>query len=220
MQCKFDFSEGTRTPCLLKCGHNICKICVQKEYTKTKGTLPEIRIQCTYDIIPSTFVKPSNYFEGSSIKESFDNFWKLSVTVNTALMQLLAKEKMGYEIAVKDKDNADFEGLSEEPHDKVEESKIEEVQMTTKPGEVEILYDIECPICLLCYTKDNPPINLHCSQHPNHPFVLCKNELMYYYFKHEKAKDMVIGCPVCHNEITFKSAGKTDTEVVKLFDVN
>lgn len=43
---------------------------------------------------------------------------------------------------------------------------------------------------------------------------------MYYYFKHERSKDMVIGCPVCHNEISFRSAGKTEVEVFKLFDVN
>lgn len=31
---------------------------------------------------------------------------------------------------------------------------------------------------------------------------------------------MVIGCPICHNEISFKSAGKNEIEVVKLFDIN
>jgi hypothetical protein len=31
---------------------------------------------------------------------------------------------------------------------------------------------------------------------------------------------MVISCPICHNEITFASKGKTEKDVILLFDVN
>lgn len=73
---------------------------------------------------------------------------------------------------------------------------------------------------MLCYSKENPPINLHCSQHANHPFVLCKNEMMYYVMRAGKDKDTVVSCPICHNEIEFKTKGKSEGEIMKLFEVN
>jgi len=82
------------------------------------------------------------------------------------------------------------------------------------------MYDIECPICMLCYSKENPPINLYCSEHQSRPFVLCKNEMIYYYMKSDKKKDMAINCPICHNDIKFKTAGKKEKEVMGLFEVN
>lgn len=97
-----------------------------------KGNQSDIRIQCQYDFIPSAFVKPSNYFEGSSVNENFKNFWKLSVCVNTALMQLLVKEKS---IPLSEKDyagNIANESDEAEINDefKEEEPKIEEITPT------------------------------------------------------------------------------------------
>jgi hypothetical protein len=45
-----------------------------------------INIVCSYDIMTSEFPKPSIYFDGASIKETFENFLKLSVCVNSALL--------------------------------------------------------------------------------------------------------------------------------------
>jgi len=74
---------------------------------------------------------------------------------------------------------------------------------TKKNREEDFFYDIECPICLLCYSHDNPPINLKCPEHPDHPFVLCKNEMIYYEMKAGKGRDMEVNCPICHNIIVF-----------------
>ena len=43
---------------------------------------------------------------------------------------------------------------------------------------------------------------------------------MYYAFKAGKEKDMIVSCPICHNEIEFKTKGKSDNDVMKLFEVN
>jgi len=31
---------------------------------------------------------------------------------------------------------------------------------------------------------------------------------------------MVVSCPICHNDIKFESKGKSDKEIINLFDVN
>lgn len=80
-------------------------------------------------------MKPSSYFEGSSVKETFENFWKLSIVVNTALMQMLVRERS---IPLAEKDfvivkkedlfnieESDEEGINEEVKE-IEESKKEE----------------------------------------------------------------------------------------------
>jgi hypothetical protein len=43
---------------------------------------------------------------------------------------------------------------------------------------------------------------------------------MYYAFKSGKEHDMVVSCPICHNEIRFKSKGKSDKEILALFETN
>jgi hypothetical protein len=50
--------------------------------------------------------------------------------------------------------------------------------------------------------------------------VLCKNEMMFYVMRAGKEKDTVVSCPICHNEIEFKTKGKTDAEIIKLFEIN
>ena len=49
----------------------------------------------------TTFLRPSAILEGDrdSIKETFENFYNLSVIVNTALLELLFNEK---DVAFKD----------------------------------------------------------------------------------------------------------------------
>ena len=43
---------------------------------------------------------------------------------------------------------------------------------------------------------------------------------MYYVLKAGKDKDTVVSCPICHNEIEFKTKNKNDAEIFKLFDMN
>ena len=107
---------------------------------------------------------------------------------------------------------------------KLEDKKIEEPKKeepaTGTGTKTDVMYDIECPICLLCYSNDNPPINLHCNEHPQYPFVLCRNEMLYYFTKAAHDKDMNVSCPICHNAVAYATKGKTEEQFFKLLDVN
>ena len=111
--------------------------------------------------------------------------------------------------------------VESQPWDGIQEIEDIEVKVVeTQPSKPEIMYEIECPICLLCYTHENPPINLYCQEHPDHPFVLCKNEMLYYAMKAGSDKDIVMSCPICHNEIKFETKGKSIEQVMSIFQVN
>jgi hypothetical protein len=84
-----------------------------------------VNIVCSFDTLCSEFIKPSYYFERASVKETFDNFLKLSVCVNTALLQILMKEKLnGKKVVPKKNENKVPPSASKYlPNKELEESK-------------------------------------------------------------------------------------------------
>mmetsp|Transcript_4077 Transcript_4077/g.3013 ORF Transcript_4077/g.3013 Transcript_4077/m.3013 type:complete len:254 (+) Transcript_4077:1694-2455(+) len=239
--CSYKFEEGLQLPYLLKCNHNICNSCLEKVYNQSQDQT--VSYICHIEGERSEFVKPSFYFEGAVVRETLANFLKLSVTMNTGLLQLLHNEKNKREQMQRyiEKRMAMVKEMRaragrremrevEEEYDEEDMADIEEskdfkqtVKSNHSPGTAtvtDILYDIECPICLLCYSHENPPINLYCQQHPNHPFVLCKNEIMYYVLKAGSEQNTVVSCPICHNDIEFATKGLQQQQVIKMFEVN
>jgi len=100
----------------------------------------------------------------------------------------------------------------------------EEDDIPVAPSTVEVtkegLFDIECMICLLCFTPENPPLELVCPDHPDRPELICRNDLAWYVSRRETGKDFALNCPLCRNDIEFEGTeGKTDEEVLSLFSI-
>ncbi|CDW77108.1 UNKNOWN [Stylonychia lemnae] len=159
-------------------------------------------------------------------QKEFMEFWKYNVTVNAALLSILQRlkhlidgedmpfQQVNQEINMRMSHNWD-EALDEQQLNDLINPKTAQSALQDQ-----FIYDIECPICMLCYSEDNPPINLICSEHKEYPFVLCKNDMMYYALKAGSDKDMTISCPICRNTISYQSKGKSESQIMAMFEIN
>jgi hypothetical protein len=91
IQCKYDFSTGVRAPALLNCGHNLCIDCMRSNYYDESAfeESKELEIKCPHDEISTVYVRLEAFYDDEEIKEldnDFAEFWRLSVTVNVALI--------------------------------------------------------------------------------------------------------------------------------------
>eukprot|EP00347_Sterkiella_histriomuscorum_P008224 403345903 len=226
--------QGMRTPGMLSCNHNICIECMKQHFYDVsafddEAAKKEMIVKCMFDSKITKFIRydDDNIGNNAINNNDFYQFWRMNVCINAALLSVLAKAKQ-------DKDNLDKHHLPpiqikpeykmtqnwDEAVDEDDGNLSENFQETLKNEQNQVMYDIECPICLLCYTHENPPINLYCREHPDYPFILCKNEMMYYAMKAGSDKDMMVSCPICHNEIVFATKGKNEQQIMNMFEVN
>ena len=64
---------------------------MKEAYDRTSSNEVEIKIPCLYDMIESTYARPSSCAKDSEISENFQNFWDLSVYVNFPLVLYLVQ---------------------------------------------------------------------------------------------------------------------------------
>lgn len=79
----------------------------------------------------------------------------------------------------------------------------------------QLKYDWECPICLMFYTRSNPPLIYKCI---NHTYKVCKESMrMFLQIAAKKNEDMTIDWPICDNVLEFSTLGRNIEDWIKDF---
>ncbi|CAI2383764.1 unnamed protein product [Moneuplotes crassus] len=218
---KYDFHNP---PHALRCCHRLCRDCIRELYDENA---PKIKIKCAVDEKEHEYPKPADLIENEENKERFDNF-NAFIEITIPVDFELFNEIFYGDIAFGDEEELQIREVYVQGEGKFTEklrsgtivSMKKSAGLSTSLNREKFIeqlkYDCECPICLMFYTRENPPLIYHCR---NHSYKICKESMaMFLKMAAKKNENLTIDCPICDNVLEFNTLNRSLEDCLEDFE--
>ena len=225
---KYEFSNPPHT---LKWCHRLCRNWIQIQYNKYDEGVEKVNIKWPIENIDQEYVKPAALLEENK-EQDFDNF-NAFLEILFPVDYDLCNQIFYNEDAMLDDDEEELlmrevmvqENLKDPSMNKTlsrmsmagETARYRQTANREKFIE-QLKYDCECPICMMCYRRENPPLIYQCK---GHTYKICQDSMtIFIKMAEKKEENLTIDWPIWNNVLEFETYGKSVEEALKMFKVD
>lgn len=188
-------------PHQLKCCHRLCRECISEVYSEVGDT---VKLTCAIDSTTQDYPKPSALVGNEENKEQYNNlnsFLEITVPVD---FELFNEIFYGEDHFADDEDLQVREVFIQGEGKFTEQLRSGSVISTLQNRKgnslnrekfvEQLKYDCECPICMMLYCRENPPLMFECE---NHSYKICRDSMKLFLQMAEKREEnLTLDCPI------------------------